>query len=305
MEAPTPADAGDDQLNIAGTTTYLDGNEPVSGSGLWTVTSGTGGIIDDPDDNNSLFSGIAGNLYTLKWQISTPCDYTFDSVTISFSEDGGGDFSCGDTLIDSRDGQTYKTVLIDTLCWMAENLNIGIVIDNGIDQTNNDTIEKYCSYNGIADSCDVFGGMYQWVELMPYVTDTATQGICPGGWHVPTHNEWKILEGTVDSLYGVGDPVWDIVGWRGYDAGKNLKSISGWASGGNGTDAYGFSALPAGRRMADGSFGSVQSMTYIWISEENGTSEGWSRYIRSDLDNIRHGYFSKTDGRSVRCIKNH
>ena len=63
---------------------------------------------------------------------------------------------------------------------------------------------------------------------------------CPIGWHLPTDDEFKILEGTVDSQYPVGDPIWNNTGARGYDAGLNLKSTSGWYYNGNGADLYGF-----------------------------------------------------------------
>ncbi|MCK5839195.1 MAG: hypothetical protein KAG99_05065, partial [Bacteroidales bacterium] len=145
---------------------------------------------------------------------------------------------CGDPFTDSRDGATYNTIQIGTQCWMAENLNIGTRIDGVNDQINNSIIEKYC-YNDIEDSCDVYGGLFQWDEMMQYITDTLAQGICPTGWHIPADYEWKVLEGNVDSQYPVGDPEWDLEGYRGFDAGKNLKSINSWEDN-TGTDLYGF-----------------------------------------------------------------
>ena len=59
--------------------------------------------------------------------------------------------------------------------------------------------------------------------MMQYSTIPGIQGICAEGWHIPTDNEWKLLEGTVDSQYGVGDTIWDLEGDRGYDAGGKLK----------------------------------------------------------------------------------
>ncbi len=52
--------------------------------------------------------------------------------------------------------------------------------------------------------------LYQWEEMMQYTTQQGAQGICPPGWHLPTDEEWKVLEGAVDSQYGIGDPEWDI-----------------------------------------------------------------------------------------------
>ena len=112
---------------------------------------------------------------------------------------------CGLPFIDPRNGQSYNTAKIGDQCWMAENLIIGTRINGVDDQINNADIEKYC-YDDIEDSCDVYGGLYQWDEIMQYTTSPGVQGICPTGWHIPTDDEWKILEGTVDSQYGVGDP---------------------------------------------------------------------------------------------------
>ena len=66
-------------------------------------------------------------------------------------------------------GQTYSIVSIGTQCWMAENLNVGTRIDDPANQTNNSTLEKYC-YDNLESNCDVYGGLYQWNEMMQYVT---------------------------------------------------------------------------------------------------------------------------------------
>ncbi len=210
-------------------------------------------------------------------------------------------FQCGDSLLDLRDGQKYNTVMIGDHCWFAENLNYGNRIDAVQNMTDNSIPEKHC-YNDDELWCDTLGALYQWDEGMQYKTDTGVQGLCPGGWHIPTDNEWKNLEGSVDSQYGVGDTTWNITGWRGFDAGKNLKSTSGWFSGGNGVDLYGFATIPAGRSN-NGAYGSMGVMTYFWISNEVDSIKAWSRYLRFDLDNIRRSNFFKTDGRSVRCIE--
>ncbi len=102
-------------------------------------------------------------------------------------------WQCGDIIFDSRNEQVYNTVLIGNQCWISENLNIGMRIDGVNNQTNNGILEKYC-YNNIEDSCDVYGGLYQWDEMMQYTTTEGVQGICPTGWHLPTDDEWRSLD---------------------------------------------------------------------------------------------------------------
>ncbi|MBE0641338.1 MAG: hypothetical protein IH599_04835, partial [Bacteroidales bacterium] len=93
------------------------------------------------------------------------------SIYISPVPDGILGFACGQNFLDHRDGQVYPTVTIGTQCWMAANLNIGIMVNsisNGTshsDQSNNGIIEKYC-YNNDPAYCDTFGGLYDWNEMM-------------------------------------------------------------------------------------------------------------------------------------------
>jgi uncharacterized protein (TIGR02145 family) len=200
------------------------------------------------------------------------------------------------------EGQSYSTVMIGTQCWMAENLNVGTKINATQNQADNSTIEKYCYDNNEAN-CDIYGGLYQWDEMMQYVTTMGTQGICPDGWHIPGDAEWKTLEGTVDSQYGVGDPEWDNTMYRGYDAGKNLKSTSGWTSDGNGTDLFGFTALPGGYRNTAGIFNYLEMYTYFWSSSLYASTYPIYRNIFFNRDNVMWNYEYKENGFSVRCIR--
>jgi len=130
----------------------------------------------------------------------------------------GGDDSRG-YFTDSRDGKKYKTVTIGRQTWMAENLNYK-------------ASGSKCYDNNPAN-CQKYGRLYNWW--------TAMMAVCPNGWHLSSNAEWQTLV--------------DFAG--GYNiAGKYLKAKSGWnfdkGKSGNGTDAYGFSALPGGVGNSDG-----------------------------------------------------
>ena len=101
-------------------------------------------------------------------------------------------FSCGQTLQDIRDGKTYPTVQLGTQCWMRTNLNYGSSIAGTLSQSDNCQVEKYC-YADDASNCTVYGGLYQWDELMQYQTTVPLQGLCPPGWHIPSQGEWMVL----------------------------------------------------------------------------------------------------------------
>ena len=208
---------------------------------------------------------------------------------------GSSSFTCGDTFTDPRDGQIYTTVQIGDQCWMAENLNIGTIIDGVEEMTDNGIIEKYC-YDDVLANCDIYGGLYQWNEIMEYTTTQSVQGICPAGWYIPTDDEWKILEGTVDSQHPVGDPIWNNSGWRGYDVGLNLKSVSGWYEGGNGSGLYNYDALPGAYRHPDGYFLALGSNSSFWSSTEVSTNLAVSRHLRHDGGDMYRGNSGKSVG---------
>jgi len=211
---------------------------------------------------------------------------------------------CGDPIIDIRDGKRYATVLIGDQCWMAQDLNVGTRIDGGTDQTDNGTVEKYC-YDNLEYNCTKWGGLYQWPELMQYVTTPGFQGICPAGFHVPTDDECKVLEGNVDSQYGPGSTEWDKTEFRGFDAGYNLKSTSGWSDGENGSDEFGFHALPGGYYSVQGNgfFDGGHIHSFCTSIFDVTTNMAWVRNTWGPSNQINRHTNSTVDGKSVRCLK--
>ncbi|OQX78941.1 MAG: hypothetical protein B6D61_04400 [Bacteroidetes bacterium 4484_249] len=216
-------------------------------------------------------------------------------------------FLCGMDFLDPRDGQWYSTVEIGSQCWMAENMNIGVMIDKETGgytnhQTDNGIIEKYC-YDNIPDSCDVYGGFYQWNEMMQYVTIEGSQGICPTGWHIASDLEWCTLENEVDS----GTVSCSTTGFRGTDVGGNLKEdgINHWNTPNTGaTNSSGFSALGAG--SATGYlFDFIGEHCSWWTSTEYNETRAYYRYLVNWSAQIGQGYYgTKTGGHNVRCLKN-
>ncbi|MFK5857054.1 MAG: FISUMP domain-containing protein, partial [Bacteroidota bacterium] len=201
-------------------------------------------------------------------------------------------FVCGTSTINDSDGNTYNTVLIGSQCWMAENLNVGTRIDGVNNPTNDGTIEKYC-YNDDNANCTVYGGLYQWDEMMQYATTQGVQGICPDGWHLPTDAE---LTSLIQFLGGVSV------------AGGKMKEISTthWNSPNtSATNESGFTALPAGYCYS-GSFSNQGKYNYIWSStEESGSgTDSWLRHLYYNGGYVNRYNPIKTYGFSVRCLLN-
>ena len=139
---------------------------------------------------------------------------------------------------------------------------------------------------------------------MQYDTTQGSQGICPAGWHIPTDEEFMILEGTVDSQYPVGDPEWTTSGPRGFDVGYNLKSTYGWYENGNGCDLYGFSVVPSGYRFVNGGYDQIGHENIIWSSDHPDWYNVWVRDMRWYSDESIRIDLPREQGYSVRCIFN-
>ena len=209
-----------------------------------------------------------------------------------------------DTIIDSRDGKVYKTVKIGDQTWMAENLNYYDAMDGSV-RGNSWCFGK--SDNKDSSTCDVTGRLYTWAAAIDSATlyreksincgyggnckllpDTV-YGICPSGWHLPSYREWKGL------FSAVGDVSY---------AGKILKSQSGWENKGNGSDIYGFSALPAGDRGPKGDFYYDGAHAFFWSSTTSNRDDAYSMELNNHFDRADLDLSQKSYGFSVRCVKN-
>jgi len=167
------------------------------------------------------------------------------------------------TFTDLRDSQTYRTVRIGNLTWMAQNLNF--VMAN-----------SHC-YDNDNSNCDKYGRLYTWDAAME---------TCPVGWRLPTRQDWEDLVREAD----------------GRDAaGSRLKSQTGWSDNGNGTDRFGFSALPGGIRFG-GSFNGVGTIDSWWSATEGRSGNAWFRYMGSGSSRADELSLSKSNGFSVRCV---
>jgi uncharacterized protein (TIGR02145 family) len=187
-------------------------------------------------------------------------------------------FTCGNDLVDTRDGQSYPTVLIGNQCWMAKNLNVGTFIYGVGDQTNDYVIEKYC-YQNNTSLCSTYGGWYQWKEMMNYDTTAGGQGICPGGWHIPSDSEWDTL---VAAAGGVSS------------AGAALK-VGG---------STGFNALMSGWVKDCQKFFQMTLKTNFWSSTQFYGVNAWSRLMTYSSASVqRLNTTPKVEAISVRCLK--
>ncbi len=181
---------------------------------------------------------------------------------------------------------------------MKENLRVGTFMLSRYSMVDNGEIEKYC-YNDLPENCITYGGLYQWNEIMDYTIQEGQQGICPDGWHLPSDDEWKQLE----IHLGMSQSLADKTGFRGSDEGYELKSDVGWSNNGNGSNTSDFSAIPAGYRHTIGSFRDLTTSGSWWSTTEHSSSRAWRRGLYSNSEMVRRNHHNKTDGLSVRCVR--
>ena len=211
---------------------------------------------------------------------------------------------CPPTVMDA-DMNTYNTIYIGDQCWMAENLNVGTIINSNYDlQTNNGIIEKYCYDNNEQYCVEYYGGLYMWDEMMNYSIVEGAQGICPEGWHIPSDAEWTALgnflggeaiaggkmkaTGTIEAGTGL---------WRAYNVGATNES--------------GFSGLPGGFSNLTAATSVVFLMSFFereedgcfWSSTDIFGTKAFLRLLEYDFASVDRLQYSKTHGMSVRCLK--
>ena len=206
-----------------------------------------------------------------------------------------------DSMTDSRDGQIYKTVKIGNQVWMAENLNYADSV-----KTPSLMGKNWC-YANKAENCAVTGRLYTWaaaIDSVKLATDAdnphdcgsgkectlpdTVQGICPPGWHLPEKKEWETL------LTKVGGEATAL---------KVLKSQTGWFRQGNGSDDVGFSALPAGDRINNGNFFDIGKLAGFWSASETDYNYAKALDLGYCSNYAALGYYNKSFGFSVRCLK--
>ena len=206
------------------------------------------------------------------------------------------------TMTDSRDKKVYKTVKIGGQIWMAENLNYA-------DSSKTPSLlERSWCYNNDSANCAVAGRLYTWaaaIDSVKLATDAdnpqdcgfrktctlpdTVYGICPPGWHLPTQTEWKTL--------------WTEVGGRS-NAGKILKSQTGWYNNGNGTDSVGFSALPAGGwDVSNGEFFAGGRLANFWSASGDDSHTAYHMDLSYEDEYANLNGYQKNYGFSVRCLQ--
>ncbi len=215
----------------------------------------------------------------------------------------------GMPTISDIEGNQYKTVLIGSQCWMAENLKTTIYRDgnpipnvtNGNEWTSLET-GAYAWYDNDIAWKEYYGALYNWYT----VNDSS--GLCPSGWHVPDDDEWTIM---IDFIGGVDLPHGNELKtcrqvYSPLEGDCNTSQHPRWYQNNThfGTDKYGFSGLPGGYRyFGGGSFSYLEKVGTCWSSSEGSSSSTFGTMLGYDNGSITRMLYYKQYGFSVRCIR--
>ena len=183
-------------------------------------------------------------------------------------------FTCGGNLVDTRDNKVYPTVQIGFQCWMAANLDFGLMISDLTPQTDNCVPEKYTRPASRVPR----PAFYQWDELMQYQTAEGSQGLCPPGWHIPSETEWATLMNFYQGNSRAGRPLQDTI-------------------------INGFKVLTSGVFYLNSSWSFLDFATILWSSTSSGQSKAISHGM--NLYNFSVSWYpaSRANAFPVRCLR--
>lgn len=295
--------------------TDLSTNSPTG----WSWNFGDGG--SSTDQNPKYTYSIAGT-YSVSLTASNNygADTITQSISVTESSSGGDDILFNPDLtygtMSDIDGNTYKTIIIGSQTWMAENLKVTHYANGSAIpyvETNSDwdalgyDDKAYCWYDNSTANRDIYGGLYTWSaakngEASSDANPSGVQGVCPSGWHLPSESEWRVLE----MYLGMSQSDVEIYGMRGTDQGGKLKEVDNthWSTPNLGaTNSSGFTALPGGHRSNSGIFYNLYNHTAFYSSTEKSKYDSWSRVIKHNSAGVLRGISNGRQGTSIRCIK--
>jgi uncharacterized protein (TIGR02145 family) len=291
------------------TTAVSGGNITSNGGAAVTVSGLCWSTITNPtvSDAHSTDGSITGSFSSTMTGLTKGTLYYVRAYATNSAGTGYGNQFIFSTKIDDVDGNSYNTVPIGTQVWMAENLKTTlynnssaipqVTASTGPGSWSVLTTPAYCWFNNDAATYKpLYGALYNWFAIN-------TGNLCPSGWHVPSDAEFSTMELTLGmppadiSLFGVYRGVAQLVG-------SQMKNATGWATGENGTNTSGFSALPGGYRYyVDGTFQAIDSWSYWWSSDIGNGTETWYRRLDGTNNGVFRNSVDYRAGKYVRCVK--
>ena len=226
-----------------------------------------------------------------------------------------------------------QSIKIGTQVWTAKNLDVA-TFRNGDAIPQAKTNEEWeaagenkqpawCYYENNTANGTKYGKLYNWYAVVD------ARGLAPGGWHVPTDEEWTVLSTFLGGEAVAGKKMKSTSGWNSYTTGgsKTCPNCANWNAEyrkkvpchtckdtrsvaapkvshvGNGTNSCGFTGLPGGYRFFYGDFSDVGYLGNWWSASEGTESTAWTRELTTNLSDLNRNFNTKYYGFSVRCVR--
>jgi uncharacterized protein (TIGR02145 family) len=286
----------------------------------WATSSGAIGYKYNSTNDYSTASDIGDNNFLV--QTNLLCETAYTLFVWAYNACGESNpvelnanttdcsNSCGLPFVDARDDNSYNTLQLGNQCWMTENLKYlpSVVPPNNASLTL--PLYYVMEYYGTnvseakeSENYGIYGALYNY---------TAATSACPNGWHLPSENEWQVLEvflGMSPSEAAINPIEWGAGVFRGTNEGSKLASDADrWLDGqleinpNFGTSC--FNSLPGGFREASDSMFFNKSMDCFFWTSTNWEFETYLiRVINFDSSQISKNAFNIRSGLSIRCIR--
>ncbi|UTW61486.1 hypothetical protein KFE98_15925 [bacterium SCSIO 12741] len=287
--------AGADQLIPGQSSTFLNADSlNIPYEGVWSAISGSTAFFGDVNDPKTLFSGMPGEDYVLEWKVFFESDTSRDTVLISMS-DANVNWTPGKVWLDTRDMETYSTVVIGNQTWMAENLNYNVPGVSSDDYYNGDSTSYAEKFGRVYNQGTMMNG-----ERISNTVPSGVQGVCPVAWHVPSQGEIDTLLTHIKSGHTPKSTCTTCGGEL-----KETTTVNWDPPNTSASNSTGFTARGAGYYTGS-SYAGVYDNMYFWSSsyDESSTSNFEHYYLSYNSDQVTSSSSSSSSARySIRCLK--
>jgi len=209
----------------------------------------------------------------------------------------------GPITVSDIDGNVYNVVSIGNQCWMKENLKTtryknGTPIPSGLSEVQwQATTNGACAdFDNNSTNTAVYGKLYNWYAVAD------TNGLCPTGWHEPEDWEWNLLVKSIDPNVDTNCLNCNQSPTAG--GAMKEKGLTHWASPNIGaTNKSGFTGLPGGYRLDNGTYSGIGANGFWWTATENSSSSAFNRDLINSLKVVSKYSNAKPCGFSLRCVR--
>jgi len=275
---------------VSGGNITANGGSAVTVSGICWATTSNPTTANFLTTNGSLTGIFSSNLSLL-----TPgTTYYVRAYATNIVGTSYGNQVILNTKIADGEGNQYNTVNINGQVWMAENLKATKYLDGSLigtktgDVSGESTPKYQWAYGDDENNVPTYGRIYTWYAA------TDSRSVCPTSWHVPTDNEWETLKSSLGDASTAGGKL------------KETGTIHWTSPNAGATNETGFTAVPGGYRLLNGSYASINLTSYHWSSTIDGSNPafGLGQGLHYEDAIMLRGGYDMHEGAYIRCLKN-